>query len=48
MRRTDLAIIALISNALAGDPSIWRRLNKGAYNIVFLLLEVVLGPRSWF
>ena len=44
IRRTGLAVVAFTSNALAGNPSIWHRLDKGTYDIILALSEVVLRP----
>lgn len=46
--RTGLTVVVLTSNAIAEDPKIWRRVDKGIYDIVFASPEVILGPRSWF
>lgn len=40
--------MALTSIALAADPKIWRQVDKGMYDVILALPEVILGPRSWF
>lgn len=48
IHQTSLAIIALTSTALAKDLNIWRRIDKGRYNIILTLPKAIFGPQSWF
>lgn len=43
-----LSVIALTSKAVAEDPGIWRRMDRGIYNIILASPEALLGPRSRF
>ena len=48
IRRTGLTVIALTSIAIAEDPKLWHRVDRGMYDIILASLEALLGPRSWF
>ena len=43
-----ISAVALISNVVAKDPGIWKRVDKGEYSVVIGSPEVLLGPRSLF
>lgn len=43
-----LSVIALNSKAIAKDLGIWRRIDRGIYNIILASPEALLGLYSWF